>query len=56
MIGIITGCGLLAIFWAVIMCKAAAKPQPKPGRDFDERGMYEPKAGPKRNPDGSWPY
>jgi hypothetical protein len=51
MIGVITGLGLVAIFWAVIMCKAAAKPTPKPGtkRDglgrtpgvhFDERGPY----------------
>jgi hypothetical protein len=40
MIGVIVGLGLVAIFWAVIMCKAASKPTPKPGKTFDERGPY----------------
>lgn len=44
MIGVITGLGLLAVFYAVVMLavlKAGAKPQPKPGEDFDERGPYD---------------
>ena len=40
MIGVITGLGLLVIFYAVIMGKTMDKKQPKPGQDFDERGPY----------------
>jgi hypothetical protein len=40
MIGVIAGLGLLVIFYAVVMNKAGAKKQPKPGQDFDERGPY----------------
>lgn len=37
---IATGIGLLVVFYAVVMVKAGAKKQPKPGKDFDERGPY----------------
>ena len=41
MIGVLIGLTLLACFYAVIMVKAGAKSQPKPGKDFDERGPYD---------------
>ncbi|VVB52099.1 Uncharacterised protein [uncultured archaeon] len=34
--------GLLLGAYCLILalCKAACKPTPKPGKDFDERGLY----------------
>lgn len=40
MIGLVIGLGLLIIFFAVIMVQPGPK-QPKPGEDFDERGLYD---------------
>jgi len=31
---------LLAPVWITALCAMAGKKTPKPGRDFDERGLY----------------